>query len=63
MISISECRKTLEKYNYIIEDKEIEVIRDFLTMLAVSFYNKVNNKENENEYEYEYEKSNTILSG
>ncbi len=49
MVSLPECKKTLEKYNYIIEDNEIEVIRDFLTMLAVSFYNKVNNKENEYE--------------
>lgn len=44
MISIPECRKTLEKYNYIIEDKEIEVIRDFLTMLAISINNKIENK-------------------
>lgn len=41
MVSLPECKKILEKYNYKIEDKEIEVIRDFLTMLAVSFNNTI----------------------
>lgn len=36
MLSVNDCRKVLEQFNYQLNDEEIETLRDFLTMLAMA---------------------------
>lgn len=53
MLSIQECRKIVEQFDYDLTDEEITQLRDFLMMIAT--YQIIDNKTDK------YEESDTIL--
>lgn len=56
MLNINSCKSILNKYDYDLRDEEIERIRDFLSMIALS--QSANNKLNNPNC---YEKGDTVL--